>query len=271
MSTTVLDVVETAVRRVLVSIRSIVSRTLVFLGHGLLRAGRRIATGEQTAEIPKEDQFTERFTQAIEQLGSEKLEVRLRGIYALERIARDSEKDHWPIMEVLSAYIRENAPWQEVQPQAPPRFPTDIQAILTVLRRCMRTHEGGEDQSLDLIRTDIQGAVLVGAHLEGANLSEAHLEGALLVGAHLGRADLSEAHLERAHLRGARLEGADLVGAHLERAHLRGARLERADLNAAHLTDAVNLTRKQIEQAFTDERTRLPDYLQEPEQAELKA
>ena len=31
--------------------------------------------------------------------GDEKLEVRLGGIYALERIARDSEKDHGPIME----------------------------------------------------------------------------------------------------------------------------------------------------------------------------
>ena len=31
------------------------------------------------------------------------------GIYALGRIAKDSEKDHWPVMEVMSAYIRENA------------------------------------------------------------------------------------------------------------------------------------------------------------------
>ncbi len=38
------------------------------------------------------------------------LEVRLGGIYALERIARDSPKDHWTIMEVLTAYVRENSP-----------------------------------------------------------------------------------------------------------------------------------------------------------------
>ena len=36
--------------------------------------------------------------------------IRLGGIYALERIARDSEKDHGPIMEVLTAYVREKAP-----------------------------------------------------------------------------------------------------------------------------------------------------------------
>jgi hypothetical protein len=35
-------------------------------------------------------QITDRFTKAIEQLGHEELDVRLGGIYALERIARDS-------------------------------------------------------------------------------------------------------------------------------------------------------------------------------------
>jgi hypothetical protein len=38
------------------------------------------------------------------------LEVRLGTIYALERIAEDSERDHIPIMETLCAYIRQNAP-----------------------------------------------------------------------------------------------------------------------------------------------------------------
>lgn len=332
MPTAVLDAVGAAVSWALVSIRSTVSRALVFLGRSLLLAGRRIAAREKTTGAPQEDQITERFTRAIEQLGNEKLEVRLSGIYALEQIARDSDKDYWSVREVLTAYIRENAPWQEFPTQASPRFPSDIQAILTVLRRSTRTYGKGEDQSLDLSRTDIQGAVLVGAHLEEADFSKARLGGALLTGAHLEGADLSEAYLERAHLGGACLEKADLTAAHLEGANLRGARLgrallvgahleganlsgahlegaelaaahleganltgahlegadltaahlegatlrgthlERAELNAAHLTDAVNLTRKQIEQAFTDEKTRLPDYLlQAPESAAQKA
>jgi uncharacterized protein YjbI with pentapeptide repeats len=283
-----------------------VNRALAFLQRSLLFAWRRVAAARRTVEVSQEDQMTDRFTQAIKQLGSEELETRLGGIYALERIAGDSEKDYWPVMEVLTAYLRENARWQEVQSQAPPRFPTDIQAILTVLRRHARAYEKGKGQGLDLGRTDIQGAVLVGAHLEEANLSEAHLEEALLVGAYLERADLSQAHLERAHLRGAHLEeadlttahlqgahlrgahlqkadltaarleradltaahleGADLTAAHLEGANLKGAHLEKADLTAAHLTDAVGLTRKQIGAAFIDDRTLLPDYLEVPAQ-----
>jgi len=41
------------------------------------------------------------------------LEVRIGAIYALERIARDSLRDHIQIMEILCAYIRENAPASE--------------------------------------------------------------------------------------------------------------------------------------------------------------
>ena len=41
--------------------------------------------------------MTDRYTKAIEQLGSDKLDVRIGGIYALERIALDSDKDHLPL------------------------------------------------------------------------------------------------------------------------------------------------------------------------------
>jgi hypothetical protein len=64
--------------------------------------------GFRQLQVNREGQITERFTRAIDQLGSEKLEVRLGGIYALERIARASKSDHTPIMEVLTAYVREH-------------------------------------------------------------------------------------------------------------------------------------------------------------------
>ena len=57
--------------------------------------------------------MTDRYTKAVEQLGSDKLDVRIGGIYALERIARDSARDHPAVMEVLTAFIREHSrePW----------------------------------------------------------------------------------------------------------------------------------------------------------------
>ena len=212
----------------------------------------------RTWRTTQEGQVTDRFTKAINQLGEtgpEKLAIRLGGIYALERIARDSERDHWSIMEILTAYVREHAPWKgeeqisqeetlpsETPPtqnhRSPPKLAADIQAILTVVGRRTRTYGHGEDQQLNLSATDLHGADLWGAHLEGVWLSAAHLEGASLSDVHLEEAYLEGAHLERAELIGAHLTGAILWDAHLERASLVFAFLE-ADFSEAHLEGAA--------------------------------
>ena len=57
-------------------------------------------------QLNTERLVTDRFAKAGEQLGSQNTDVRLVGIYSLERIARDSPKDHWTVMEVLTAYVR---------------------------------------------------------------------------------------------------------------------------------------------------------------------
>jgi uncharacterized protein YjbI with pentapeptide repeats len=206
-------------------------------------------------QLTQDKQITEHYTRAVEQLGSDRLAVRLGAIYALERIARDSERDHWPIMEILTAYVRENAPWkaeeehshEELSPsepqltpnhQPPPKLASDIQAILKVLGRRTRTYEKSEDQRLDLKATDLRGANLMHAHLERAILADAHLE----------RANLMHAHLEQAYLRHAHLEGALLTGAALQDAGLEGALLVNADLWYAHLEDAY-LNDAHLEQA----------------------
>src|SRR5215470_12536472 len=105
---------------------------------GLLLLAGAFGTWRQY-KLSQQGQITERFTRAIDQIDYTKaVEVRLGGIYALERIARDSpEPDHWPIMEVLTAYVREHARWSESsEEQVEPAV--DIQAVLTVLGRRSR-------------------------------------------------------------------------------------------------------------------------------------
>jgi len=250
----------------------------MFVLGGLFFTWHTVRSTWESVDLARQGQITERFARGIELLGSEKLEVRLGGIYALERIARDSKKDHWTIMEVLTAYVRENAAWSDDRyiPSESVPLATDIQAVLTVLNR--RTREWDKGRSLDLQRTDLRQAHLEGVHLEGANLFAVHLEGAMLTGAHLKMAFLSAARLRGARLSQAHLEGANLMSAHLDptslvEAHLEGARLEGASLKGADLCGADlrgvdlgltrDLTREQIESAITDETTVLPDYLKE--------
>jgi hypothetical protein len=61
--------------------------------------------------VNQEGQITERFNKAIDHLGSDKVDVRLGGIYALERIAKNSEDDRDTIAEVLTAFVRQHSPW----------------------------------------------------------------------------------------------------------------------------------------------------------------
>lgn len=60
--------------------------------------------------VTRQGQVADRFTRAVDQLGSGKLEVRLGGIYGLERIARESPDSRLVVTEVLSAYVRQRAP-----------------------------------------------------------------------------------------------------------------------------------------------------------------
>ena len=197
---------------------------LLTLGAGLLAAGALIFTARNFA-LSREGQVTDRYTKAITQLGDEKLDVRIGGIYALERVARDSARDHPTVMEVLTAFIREHSRGPELLPKtdgavpAPP-LEADVQAALTVI--------GRRDAQRDVQRIDLKGAGLTRANLGAANLRIADLF----------RADLSGADLFRADLTGADLTGAHLTGAHLLLACLRGANLSAADLTGADLSGA---------------------------------
>src|SRR5262249_57336446 len=89
---------------------------------------------------------------------------RIGGIHSLERIAKDSQRDHGPIMEILAAYVRENTKKGRRERVAP-----EVQAILTVLGRRM--------VAFDQDPIDLRGANLRGANLSGANLTNADLRG----------------------------------------------------------------------------------------------
>jgi uncharacterized protein YjbI with pentapeptide repeats len=211
-------------------------------------ANKNAEAANKNAETANQKQITERFSKAIEQLGSDKPEVILGGIYTLERIARDSEPDQWTIMEVLTAFVRQNAPIiEENESQSSEdqekllKLRISIRACLTVIAE--RKHPDLENKRLDLTKVNISGFNLVqfklkGFNFTGADLTGANLRGADLTGAYLTEAYLTEAYLIRADLTGADLTGADLTGANLTGADLTEANLRGADLTGAKLTGA---------------------------------
>ncbi|GAA5029207.1 pentapeptide repeat-containing protein [Streptomyces siamensis] len=211
------------------------------------------ARDERQTELTREGQVTGRYVEAIKLLSSDNITQRLGGIYSLERIMRDSEKDHDTIVEVLAAFIRHRAPVQAGNHTAqssesgqPPKPADDVQAALTVLyRRPTRP----ELPSIDLSHTCLAGAKLTGhglrrahwsgAQFEGSDLTQARLRGAILRKAQFKDAtlhgtDLSSAKMADAELCGADLRGADFGGVDLTGVDLTGAKLIGAQLGETH-------------------------------------
>lgn len=73
---------------------------------GLYVAYRKQRTEEANHLRDQDKLFTERYTQAAAQLGAPAAAVRLAGVYALARIADDSERDRPTCLRVLCAYLR---------------------------------------------------------------------------------------------------------------------------------------------------------------------
>jgi Pentapeptide repeats (8 copies) len=205
---------------------------------GLAVASGAIATWRQV-RISREGQITDRFTRAVDQLGSQSVDVRVGGLYALERIAKDSVPDRTAIQFLMGAFVRNHAKWPVTAPdgQQEPTEPVDdrlaslrtrapdVQVAMAILGR--RLPSPGQ-RTLTLTRVDLRGLSLKGAHLNGAELTSAWLD----------NADLTATDLSQASMVGSHLIGANLSRANLSQADLRGANLNDAILEDTVLTDA---------------------------------
>jgi hypothetical protein len=226
--------------------------------------------------MDRAEHFSERLRRASQDLGSDKLEVRLGAIAALDRIAEDSSRDRPRAIELLETYVRERSP----RNGAPLRAPGDIEAAVWAIVR--RRRDGGRDTGVDLRGVSLCATKLAGLDFRGGDLSgsefgtetvqvsaadfrDANLGGADLRRSRLPwvsfwRADLSGAELAEADLRNAFLVGADLRSANLTNADLRNAHLENANitganLSGANLAGATGITRAQLRSALLDHGT----------------
>ena len=236
-------------------------------------ARRRILVADRQAATTQRGLLNERYQKGAEMLGSEVLAVRLGGIYALARLAREHPGDyHTQIMRLLCAFVRNPsgkpgeaplstdglipaAEFADGQDKAddedgvgpPPRAREDVQAVMTAVGERSEAHiviEDGKKYRLDLI----------GANLKFVRLNDAVLDNVNLIDADLSSAMLHGAKLKGAYLRGTNFEKADLFRADLGGVRLSGANLENANLFNANLTRAVvrrcrGLTQEQIDRA----------------------
>ncbi|MGP2439699.1 pentapeptide repeat-containing protein [Streptomyces sp. JW3] len=264
---------------------------------GAYATWRQLRVSQEGLRVSQEGHVTDRFSTAVDQLGSDKLETRIGGLHALWRIAEHSARDRDAVLSIQAAYLRTHLPWPPTEGPAPAadvpindiaplevRAP-DAQVALTglgVLLLHPREQTWLNLSVTDLRRADCDGLWLNDVNLdrscmEAAGLYHANLTQASLVSANLRHADLTTAILRRTRcaltdLRGANLVQADLRDSDFTEADLREANLRKtdasgavfhdadlrlADLRGADLTTA-DLRGARLTGALTSEHTRWP-------------
>lgn len=229
-------------------------------------------------ELSYEGQVTNRFSTAVVLLKDDDSSVRLGGLYALERVAKDSPKDHSTIMEILAAYIRERSRLQEKLERGKITNANSNQLVKTIKGEqlnnnvneanintensssdmktseelpapediltaieiiCRREQKNDKENFVfDLTKANLKRANLRNADLRNANFRNANFRNANLINANLINADLSYVDLSYVDLIYADLSYANLSYADLSYANLRNADLSYVDLGDASLTDA---------------------------------
>jgi hypothetical protein len=249
---------------------------------------KQLELGTNQQKLNEEGQITDRFTKAVELIGSQEVEVRTAGLYALERISKDSQKDYWTIMEIVSAFVREKSHNFGVVNQASDsgqrsqstssknrqreNVASDIKAALTILGTRNGLDPVGKKinlkkanlQNIDLSDLNFSNTDFSDADLSDAILSETKLINAVLVGTTLKGAMISD----NTDLTGADLSSADLRGASLSGVKVTELKFEDTDFRGTDLHEINELKYEQLTVALVDTDTKLPEYLKN-RQAEL--
>lgn len=263
---------------------------------GAYATWRQLRVSQDGLRAAQEGYVTDRFSRAVDQLGSDKLDVRVGGLHALWRIAEQSARDREAVISIQAAYLRTHLPWPPAGPEAPAADApindiapletrsADAQVALTGLGvLCRRREQSWVNLSItDLRRADCDGlwfpevnfdracmeaagfyrANLTQASLVSVNLRHADLTTAVLRRARCVLADLRAAKLVQTDLRDADFTETDLREANLRKADAHGTVFHRADLRMADLrgTDlsTADLGGARLTGALASEQTRWP-------------
>ncbi|MGC1496489.1 MAG: pentapeptide repeat-containing protein [Sulfitobacter sp.] len=192
----------------------------------------RAVVAQKQVNVAEQGMITDRINKAVEGLGAEKLvknkssettepnlEVRIGAIYALERIARDSPRDHIPISQIFCAYIRHNNASLGQKTRA------DVQIAVDVISRRsleMLNYERDHNYQLDLSGCQFRGMTINSAIFENADFSET-----VWAGCSLSNSNFTNAKLENCHFIESKIEDSIFHGAEMSGFKIEGCTLER--------------------------------------------
>ncbi|GGW95183.1 hypothetical protein GCM10010341_15440 [Streptomyces noursei] len=180
---------------------------------------------------------------------------------------KDSEKDHWTVVEVLASFVRNRCERQDdtqivevdgehgILTISNPPNRDGVAAFEVLCRRPNRDEahrvdlrnvtlhdvhiECGRLQDFDLSEADLREATFISCNLASARLNRAVLDKVTLATCNLSRVTLDEASLVGARFHNVCLEKASFRSAQMEGTHIDDASMEQVDLREADIEDAM--------------------------------
>jgi uncharacterized protein YjbI with pentapeptide repeats len=255
---------ENSARGTIVQLVGGVALILTFVATWAQIADSRRAS-ERTLELAAQQQQSERFSRAIEQLASPRLVSRVAAMAGLDAVIRGPVRaDREPAVQVILAYLRtahrpgggtyydeirsrdcsqpsESDPGDlKARARGRPRRPDpDMQAAVTALAAHVQLEQRLHNLSrLDFTALDAESADFSGANLSGAVLSFANLNGARFSDTELADTRFYRACLRNASFSHAPASGVLFIGADLTSADLSNADLSRGNLQSSGLEGA---------------------------------
>jgi uncharacterized protein YjbI with pentapeptide repeats len=207
---------ETSARGTMIQLLGGIALMLTFVATWLQISDTRRAT-DRTLQLTADQQEDERFTRAIEQLDSKRLEIRVGAIYGLGGLADTSPKQRAPIAQVLSTYLQ-----QRYRDSKTSRYRKGISGYSEYLKEANVVPAGGRVCPLtQRPADDMQAALDIVLRLASTMRP---------------RFDVTSLDLSYFHARNADFRAADVSYSYLTRAQLEGAHFDRAELTDTDFT-----------------------------------
>ncbi len=246
-----------AFRNVSLSVAGSITLSVAVLGV-ILTIIRNILTRQQNKVADEQNRVNERrritetIGQAITHIGSSSshnpnIEVRLGGLYSLQRIMQDSLKDEEVIAKIFYAYVRHNT-----QPiyTSDDESREDVQAALDIIGQFNGIWKKNGKHILLANRINFSHTDLTKYLIPDMDFTNANLDGI---------------NLEYIDLSYKQFQDASMVSADLRNVDLEGANLSNVNLSFADLSTAINLTQEQLNKTTGNEYTSIPKGLKRPE------
>jgi len=259
----------------------------LFVLGGLFFTWSQLSATRESISISQQVFLTDRYSKAIDQLGSNNPQIRLGGIFSLEKLASSSKEYISVVNKVLATYIR-----QKSKDTSAYTF-EELQAAISVIsfKETNRDYLIDKDHGVNISNSLLRESDFDNARLSYAKLINSDFTQSTFVNADLSNVSGMEANFSKANLKNSNLSqsnfygssfeqsiitGAIIKNSNLELVNLSEANLINCDLSGSDLSDAYlygtilygadlsktkGLTKDQLKVSRTNNSTKLPSYL----------